>query len=70
MSWRTITMTVWAVLAASALAAETVALVVTDRFPTAGDVLSFLMRSRFGRWFLLLGWFWLGWHLFVRRGTG
>jgi hypothetical protein len=32
MSWRTITMTVWAVLAASALIAETVAPVVTDRF--------------------------------------
>ena len=62
-------MAVWLVLAATALAAETVALL-TDRFPTAGEVLSFLMRSRFGRWFLLLGWFWLGWHLFIRRGTG
>jgi hypothetical protein len=33
-------------------------------------VLSFLMRSRFGRRFLPLGWFWLGWRLFVRRGAG
>jgi Family of unknown function (DUF6186) len=69
MSWRTITMAVWVALAASTLIAEAVALF-SDRFPTVGDVLSFLMRSRFGRWFLLLGWFWLGWHLFIRRGTG
>jgi hypothetical protein len=63
-------MLVWAVLALGVLAAELVALFVTERFPTAGDVLGFLARSRVGRWFLLLGWLWLGWHLFVRGGPG
>ena len=34
-----------------------------------GDVLAFLMRPRVGRWFVLIGWLWLGWHLFVRSGV-
>ncbi|MGH3328383.1 MAG: DUF6186 family protein [Streptomycetales bacterium] len=34
--------------------------------PTLGQCLAWLMESRPGRWFILLGWAWLGWHLFVR----
>lgn len=33
---------------------------------TAGGVLETIMRTHAGRWFVLLGWWWLGWHLFVR----
>lgn len=36
--------------------------------PTLGDLAAVLARSRAGRWFLLFGWLWLGWHLFVRGG--
>jgi hypothetical protein len=47
------------------LAAELLGLL-SANFPTIGDVLEFLMRSRAGRWTMLLGWAWLGWNLFVR----
>ena len=59
----------WVILGLAALAAEVVGLLSGGRFPTLGDVLSFLMRSRVGRWFVLIGWVWLGWHLFVRSGV-
>jgi hypothetical protein len=59
----------WIVLGLAMLVAEAVGLLSGRRFPTLGDVLSFLMRSRVGRWFVLIGWVWLGWHLFVRSGV-
>jgi hypothetical protein len=59
----------WVVLGLAVLVAEMVGLLSGGRFPTIGDVLSFLMRSRVGRWFVLIGWAWLGWHLFVRSGV-
>jgi hypothetical protein len=59
----------WIVLGLAMLVAEVVGLLSGGRFPTLGDVLSFLMRSRVGRWFVLIGWAWLGWHLFVRSGV-
>lgn len=40
------------------------------RHLTAGGALSFVMRTRLGRWFVLLGWWWLGWHLFARSSAG
>ena len=30
------------------------------------DALTLVTRSRVGRWALVGGWLWLGWHLFVR----
>jgi hypothetical protein len=62
-------LTGWVILGLAALAAEVIGLLSNGRFPTLGDVLSFLMRSRVGRWFVLIGWVWLGWHLFVRSGV-
>lgn len=59
----------WIVLGLAMLVAEMAGLLSGRRFPTLGDVLSFLMRSRVGRWFVLIGWVWLGWHLFVRSGV-
>jgi hypothetical protein len=59
----------WVVLGLVTLVAEVVGLLSGGRFPTLGDVLSFLMRSRAGRWLVLIGWVWLGWHLFVRSGV-
>jgi hypothetical protein len=67
MSVRTITLSVWTLLALVALTAEMIGLFVSKRFPTVGDLLRVLERSTVLRWVLLLGWFWLGWHLFVRR---
>jgi hypothetical protein len=65
MTAREATMAGWIAIAAAVLAAELLGLL-TASFPTLGDVLEFLMRSRAGRWTILLGWAWLGWHLFVR----
>src|SRR6266566_3896858 len=62
-------LTVWIVLGLATVVAEVVGLLSGGRFPTLGDVMSFLMRSRVGRWFVLIGWVWLGWHLFVRSGV-
>jgi len=33
---------------------------------TAGQLLEWLMRGRAWRLLLILGWAWLGWHLFAR----
>jgi hypothetical protein len=38
----------------------------TNRVPTLGEWLGFLMRARAGRVLILLGWLWLGWHYFAR----
>jgi Family of unknown function (DUF6186) len=36
------------------------------RIPALSEWLGFLMKSRSGRAFVLLGWLWLGWHYFAR----
>jgi Family of unknown function (DUF6186) len=38
----------------------------TNRIPTVGEWLGYLMRARAGRLLILLGWLWLGWHYFAR----
>ncbi len=58
----------WVALAISLLALQSVALT-RNAVPGMGEVLGFAMRTRPGRWFVLVGWAWLGWHLFV-RATG
>jgi hypothetical protein len=37
-----------------------------SRIPTLGEWLGFIMRPRAGRFLILLGWLWLGWHYFAR----
>jgi hypothetical protein len=37
-----------------------------ESWPTLGDVFSVLVRRNSGRFLILLGWWWLGWHFFVR----
>jgi hypothetical protein len=36
------------------------------RTPTLGEAATLATRFRAGRWLVLGGWLWLGWHLFVR----
>jgi hypothetical protein len=62
---RALALTVWCLVVASIVALE-VAGVVHDRFPRFGDYLTALCRTRVGRTLVLVGWVWLGWHLFVR----
>jgi hypothetical protein len=37
-----------------------------NRIPTLGQWLGYLMRPRWARLLILLGWLWLGWHFFAR----
>lgn len=37
-----------------------------ERLGSALDALRAVQRGTIGRWVLLLGWWWLGWHLFAR----
>jgi hypothetical protein len=36
------------------------------RTPTLAEAVGLATRSRVGRWVVLGGWLWLGWHLFAR----
>jgi hypothetical protein len=38
----------------------------TNRIPTTGEWLGYIMRPKAGRALILLGWLWLGWHYFAR----
>ena len=37
-----------------------------SRIPTVGRMLATVRSTRIGRVLLVLGWAWVGWHLFVR----
>ena len=62
---RTITLAGYCLFAAGLIGLQ-LASVVTGRTPTIGAVVSMIARRRSGRWLLLAGWLWVGWHLFVR----
>ncbi len=66
MSPRTVTLLGWAVLAVVAIALEVLAHRSTSRLVGAGRLLSQVADRPAGKVALLLGWAWLGWHLFVR----
>ncbi|HZD71879.1 MAG TPA: DUF6186 family protein [Actinomycetes bacterium] len=68
MTW-TLTLAGWVVLGLATAVAGMAGVLSNGRFPSLGDVLAFLMRARVGRWFVMIGWLWLGWHLFVRSGA-
>jgi Family of unknown function (DUF6186) len=61
-----VTLAVWAVLAVAFAGLVVASHTRPERVPTIGMVLSWLTGSAPGRWFVLLGWAWLGWHVFVR----
>jgi len=63
---RTITIIGFAGLTAALVALEIIARRGKTRIPTLGQCLGYAMRSRLGRAFILLGWWWLGWHYFAR----
>lgn len=65
MTGRTITLAGYAAIVAAACAWQIVA-VRHPRFGTAGPYLRWLLRFAPLRVFALLGWAWVGWHLFAR----
>lgn len=55
----------YGVILAAFVVYEVIALV-RPGVPTLGDGAARLGRSRGRRWAVLVGWLWIGWHLFVR----
>lgn len=66
---RTTTVVGYLLIAAAAVGYQLAGLAL-GRTPTVGHVLSLLARHRPGRWTVLAGWLWVGWHLFVRSHVG
>ncbi|MGI8809410.1 MAG: DUF6186 family protein [Acidimicrobiales bacterium] len=66
---RTTTLVGYCVLAAALVVCQLVSLV-TGRIPTIGQVASLATSRRTGRWLVLAGWLWVGWHLFARSYVG
>ena len=62
---RTITLVGYGVIAAALLGCQLASLV-WHRIPTIGQAASVVASRRPGRWLLLAGWLWVGWHFFVR----
>jgi hypothetical protein len=56
----------YALLAVAALALSLWHVRRPDRMGPALAALRLLQVGRVGRWLVLLGWWWLGWHLFAR----
>ena len=66
---RTLTLTGFVVLALAILGYELLG-VIWRRTPTVGEALGLVTKSRPGRWLVVAGWLWLGWHLFARGDFG
>ena len=62
---RNLTLAGYALLAAAGVAYE-LAGHLRGRTPTLGQAVLMVARRPAGRAFVLTGWLWLGWHLFVR----
>jgi hypothetical protein len=63
---RVITIVGFAVVLSGLVTLEVLGRRPTNRIPTAGQWLGYIMRSKAGRALVLLGWLWLGWHFFSR----
>jgi hypothetical protein len=68
MSARTLTFTGFALITAAAIVWTVVTAARRD-LPTLRHALAALVRARPTRMLVLLGWAWIGWHLFVRTSV-
>jgi hypothetical protein len=59
---------VWALIWGGLWGFQALALVTRPTLPSFGDLILAIQRSRLVRAFLLAGWAWWGWHVFVRGG--
>ncbi len=66
METRIITIAGFAVVVSALFALEFLGRRPGNRIPTVGEWLGYLMRRPVGRFLVLLGWLWLGWHYFAR----
>jgi hypothetical protein len=63
---RELTLVLWAVIGAGLLACLVLSAVAPRRLPTAATAIGALVSSPVGRVVIVVGWMWLGWHLFAR----
>jgi hypothetical protein len=63
---RSLTVAGYLVIAIAILALDLAARRDTSRLPSLGDVVSTLSSRRAGRIAVVIGWWWVGWHFFVR----
>jgi hypothetical protein len=63
---RALTIAGYLAVAAAAVALDLVARRSESRLATIGDVFGKLSARRIGRVAVMLSWWWLGWHFFVR----
>lgn len=61
-----LTVAAFAFLTASLVVLDAIGRRESARWPTIGDVFSVLTATKSGRFAVMLGWWWLGWHFFVR----
>lgn len=66
MSSKVTTIVGFAIIVAILVLLEVLARRRTNRIPTTGEWLGYIMRPKAGRALILLGWLWLGWHYFAR----
>jgi Family of unknown function (DUF6186) len=66
MTSRVVTAVGFGVIIAAMVLLEVIARRRTNKIPTTGEWLGYVMRPRAGRALILLGWLWLGWHYFAR----
>jgi hypothetical protein len=66
MTTRVVTIIGFACIIACLVTLEVLGRRKTNRIPSAGEWLGYVMRPRTGRALILLGWLWLGWHYFAR----
>jgi Family of unknown function (DUF6186) len=66
MTTSTLTVTAFVALTAAAFAVNHRGRRADRRWPAIGDVFSVLATGTVGRVLVMLGWWWLGWHFFVR----
>jgi hypothetical protein len=61
-----LTVAAFAILAVTAVLLNAFGRREESRWPDIGDVFAALTATGPGRFLVLLGWWWLGWHFFVR----
>ncbi len=66
MTSRAVTFGVWGLVAGIVVFAAMTTVAFPDKLRGPGHLARGVMANRVGRWVVLLGWMWLGWHLFVR----
>lgn len=66
MSSRDVTLAVWSLIGTLAVLLLVLSAFRPASWPTLGRAVSSLAASPYRRAVLVLGWMWLGWHLFAR----